>query len=130
MYGIYIYIYALPLLLHIQAVLGCFKQVHDWNHSGAAPAAAASTTAGGGAAASDDANAIALATSGATSSLVPPPVPRTFFERITKDIEIVRVALLLTGCIQVQQQFYYYALVLILPQLLIVHAMFVSVPSA
>lgn len=26
---------------------------------------------------------------------------RTFFERITKDIEIVRVALLLTGCIQV-----------------------------
>lgn len=27
---------------------------------------------------------------------------RTFFERITKDIEIVRVALLLTGCIQVR----------------------------
>lgn len=26
---------------------------------------------------------------------------KTFFERITKDIEIVRVALLLTGCIQV-----------------------------
>jgi len=26
--------------------------------------------------------------------------PRTFFDRITKDIEIVRVALLLTGCIQ------------------------------
>jgi dynein heavy chain len=25
---------------------------------------------------------------------------RTFFDRITKDIEIVRVALLLTGCIQ------------------------------
>ena len=27
-------------------------------------------------------------------------VTRTFFDRITKDIEIVRVALLLTGCIQ------------------------------
>jgi dynein heavy chain len=26
--------------------------------------------------------------------------PRTFFERITKDIELVRVALLLTGCVQ------------------------------
>jgi hypothetical protein len=86
-------------LLHTQAVLGCFKQVHDWNHSGAAPAAASTAAAGG--AASDDANAIALATSGATSALVPPAVPRTFFERITKDIEIVRVALLLTGCIQV-----------------------------
>lgn len=29
---------------------------------------------------------------------------RTFFERITKDIEIVRVALLLTGCIQVRER--------------------------
>jgi dynein heavy chain len=28
------------------------------------------------------------------------PRNRTFFDRITKDIEIVRVALLLTGCIQ------------------------------
>lgn len=28
---------------------------------------------------------------------------KTFFERITKDIEIVRVALLLTGCIQVRE---------------------------
>jgi hypothetical protein len=91
-------------LLHTQAVLGCFKQVHDWNHSGAAPAAASIAAAAAGGAASDDANAIALATSGTTSSLVPPPVPRTFFERITKDIEIVRVALLLTGCIQVHQR--------------------------
>ena len=29
---------------------------------------------------------------------------KTFFERITKDIEIVRVALLLTGCIQVRNR--------------------------
>jgi dynein heavy chain len=28
------------------------------------------------------------------------PRNRVFFDRITKDIEIVRVALLLTGCIQ------------------------------
>lgn len=26
--------------------------------------------------------------------------PATFFERVTRDIEIVRVALLLTGCVQ------------------------------
>ncbi|CAM9125412.1 unnamed protein product [Ectocarpus sp. 4 AP-2014] len=58
-----------------QAILGCFKQVNDWD--------ATNPTEGAGIMAAAGQKAV-----------------RTFFERITKDIEIVRVALLLTGCIQ------------------------------
>ncbi|CAM9354308.1 unnamed protein product, partial [Ectocarpus sp. 12 AP-2014] len=58
-----------------QAILGCFKQVNDWD--------ATNPTEGAG----------IMAAAGQKAA-------RTFFERITKDIEIVRVALLLTGCIQ------------------------------
>lgn len=55
-----------------------FVQVNDWD--------AANPTEGAG----------MVAASGGRNTV------RTFFERITKDIEIVRVALLLTGCIQVR----------------------------
>lgn len=59
-------------------VLFClFVQVNDWD--------ATNPTEGAGMVAAAGRNTV-----------------RTFFERITKDIEIVRVALLLTGCIQVR----------------------------
>lgn len=83
--------------------------MYDWNigpssSNTIAEAQAPANTAAVGAAA-------AGATSAASSSILAPDGlalgvhnggggPATFFERITRDIEIVRVALLLTGCVQ------------------------------
>ncbi|CAM9244386.1 unnamed protein product [Chrysoparadoxa australica] len=61
-----------------QAILGCFKEVHDW----------------------DQVTVPAMLCLYLTSCLNSHQGAGTFFERVTKDIEIVRVALLLTGCIQ------------------------------
>ena len=63
-----------------QAILVCFKGVNDWY---------VVIGDGRGPGVSDKAAAEAAG-----------KTPPSFFERITKDIEIVRVALLLTGCVQ------------------------------
>lgn len=62
-----------------QAILRCFKTVKDWNL---------------------DISSIDIINAGANRTNQANTIIRTFFDRITKDIEIVRVALLLTGCIQ------------------------------
>lgn len=93
--------------------------MYDWNigpsssnatADGQAPTTAVSTAAGAAAA-----GGAAPAASSTSSSIIFAPdgpmvaaamhngggaAPATFFERITRDMEIVRVALLLTGCVQ------------------------------
>jgi len=66
------------------AMLGCYRSVLDWDCQEDDEVGAGSGSGNG-----DDVLV------GATAS-----PPRTFFDRITKDIELVRVVLLLTGCIQ------------------------------
>ena len=56
-----------------QAILGCFKDVKDWS---------------------------VITGIDTLDTMITPADAPSFFERITKDIEIVRVALLLTGCVQ------------------------------
>ncbi|CCI47848.1 unnamed protein product [Albugo candida] len=65
-----------------QTVLSCFKDIYDWPESPRAESTASATIAPAG------------------SSAIKPVVKKSFFERITKDIEIVRVVLLLTGSVQ------------------------------
>ena len=80
--------------MSVQAILGCFKQVLDWNITPYGGNTAASALG------SDDPSASSNPALAATAGLTQQS-PKSFFDRITKDIEIVRVALLLTGCIQV-----------------------------
>ena len=99
------------------------RQVYDWNLGPAASDAAggsndssiAATANGSGSGSGSSGGPGAAASSSPTAAaaggiLAPDQVPlaaaaaagppATFFERVTRDIEIVRVALLLTGCVQ------------------------------
>lgn len=88
------------------AMLGCYRSVLDWDQE-CGPGDGGADGAGNAAVAVVAAETTTTASTPASSSSSSPPTslspsssPRNFFDRITKDIELVRVVLLLTGCIQ------------------------------